>query len=151
MSQDDRWTPEGLRLMNNLKELQSLEVRIGFEQGKSFNSENVDILDYAMFNELGTSRAPSRPFMRKSVDENSAEINTFIKGIQGELANGTPAETILKKIGVFQKGLIQDKIESGSYTPNAPSTIAKKGSSKPLIDKGDMRRAVNFVIKKKGS
>jgi len=28
------------------------------------------------------------------------------------------------------------------FTPNAPSTIARKGSSKPLIDSGDMMKAV---------
>ena len=48
-------------------------------------------------------------------------------------------------------GLVQEKIESGSYEPNAPSTIRKKKSDKPLIDTGRMRQSVKYVIRKKGS
>ena len=46
---------------------------------------------------------------------------------------------------------MQDKITSGSFAPNAESTIKKKGSSKPLVDTGRMRKSVNYVIQKKGS
>lgn len=61
------------------------------------------------------------------------------------------AEQSLKQIGVFGVGLVQEKIESGSYEPNAPSTIRKKKSDKPLIDTGKMRQSVKYVIRKKGS
>lgn len=65
--------------------------------------------------------------------------------------NGASAEQTLKDIGIFQKDLIQDKIEEGDFTPNAESTIRKKGSSKPLIDTGRMRQSVNYWIRQKGS
>ena len=55
----------------------------------------------------------------------------------------------MKSIGVFQKGLVQAEIVDGDFEPNAPSTIKKKGSDKPLIDTGKMRQSVNFVIVKK--
>ena len=64
---------------------------------------------------------------------------------------GGTAEQSLKQIGVFGVGLVQEKIESGSYEPNAPSTIRKKKSDKPLIDTGKMRQSVKYVIRKKGS
>ena len=86
-----------------------------------------------------------------SVDDNADKINAFLKGQLKLLAQGrTTAEGILKAIGVFQKGLIQEKIKSGDFEPNAPSTIAKKGSDKPLIDTGTMRQSVNFAVTKKG-
>lgn len=152
MSTEDRWTPDGLRFRQMLNDLAKTEVRIGFQAGENYSEDNVDVTDIAAWNELGTSNAPSRPFMRKSVDENAEKINAFIDQIGKEISRGTSsAETIQKKIGVFQKGLIQDKIVSGSYVPNAPSTIARKGSSKPLIDTGLMRRSVNYVVKTKGS
>ena len=60
------------------------------------------------------------------------------------------AEQILKELGLFQKDLMQNEIITGDFVPNAPSTIRRKGSSKPLIDTGRMRQAVNYVIKPKG-
>ena len=104
-----------------------------------------------MWNELGTSIAPSRPFLRKSVDENQEEIKAFVKDQTKRLTKGAEAKEILEQIGIFQKDLIQVKITEGSYVPNAPSTIRQKGSSKPLIDTGRMRQSVNYVIQKKGS
>jgi hypothetical protein len=32
------------------------------------------------------------------------------------------------------------------WAPNAPSTIKRKGSDKPLIDKGQLRNAIDYVI-----
>ena len=146
----DRLTPEGRRFMQQIKELSELEVRIGFQQGEAQEDDGTDICDIAAWNELGTANIPSRPFLRKSVDENEQAINDFLKDEMAMLKNGTPAEQILKEIGIFQKGLIQEKIRNGDYVPNAVSTIRKKGSAQPLIDTGRMRQSVNYVIKKKG-
>ena len=104
-----------------------------------------------MWNELGTEIAPSRPFLRKSVDENQDKIQEFVAKQTKSLTKGVGAEEVLKLIGIFQKDLIQEKITEGSYVPNAPSTIRKKKSDKPLIDTGRMRQSVNYVILKKGS
>ena len=146
----DRLTPDGRRFMQQIKELSELKVRIGFQQGEAQEEDGTDICDVAAWNELGTSNIPSRPFLRKSVDENEQVINDFLKDEMAMLKNGTPAEQILKEIGIFQKGLIQEKILDGDYVPNAASTIRKKGSAQPLIDTERMRQSVNYVIKKKG-
>lgn len=146
----DSLTPEGRAFMKMLKELAELQVRVGFQSGE--NTENgVDMCDIAAFNELGTINSPSRPFLRKSVDENQDKINAFLQGTKTDLLSGKTAEAVLKEIGIFQKDLIQEKITEGSYVPNAASTIRKKGSDKPLIDSGKMRQSVNYVIKKKGA
>ena len=99
----DRLTPEGEKFFRQIDELQDKEVFVGFQAGKVTDDRGVDMAQIAMWNELGTSTAPSRPFLRKSVDE------------------------------------------------NAPSTIRKKKSDKPLIDTGKMRQSVKYVIRKKGS
>ena len=147
----DRITPEGRQFQKMLKELAEKEVRIGFQHGAAAEDDGTDMCDVAAWNELGTVRSPSRPFLRKSVDENTGKINSFLKSQKRNLVNGASAEQVLKEIGIFQKDLIQEKITEGSFTPNAPSTIRKKKSSKPLIDTGRMRQSVNYVIQKKGS
>lgn len=146
----DRLTPEGKRFFAEIEKLTKLQVRVGYQQGKEFyegEGGKVDLLDIAMFNELGTSRTPSRPFMRDSVDDNAESINKFCQAQLKSLANGSKdAVGILKAIGAMQVGLVQKTIVEGNFTPNAPSTIAKKGSDKPLIDTGLMRQSVHYVI-----
>ena len=147
----DKVTAAGKKLQKILKELADKEVRIGFQQGKATEEDGTDICDIAAWNELGTVNMPSRPFLRMSVDDNSDKINSFMSAQKRSIINGEPTDRILKKIGIFQKDLIQEKITEGSFAPNAPSTIKAKGSSKPLIDTGRMRQSVNFEIKQKGS
>lgn len=152
----DRLTPEGKKFFKEIEKLTKMQVRVGYQQGKNFHEEDgkkVDILDVAMFNELGTSRIPSRPFMRDSVDDNAESITKFCQSQLKSVTNGSKdAESALKAIGAMQVGLVQKTIKDGSFTPNAPSTIEKKGSDKPLIDTGLMRQSVHYVItdKKKG-
>lgn len=147
----ERLTSDGKKFEQMLKKLADKEVRIGFQKGEATEADGTDICDIAAWNELGTENMPARPFLRKSVDENTAKINGFLSGLKDDIVNGASAENVLEQIGIFQKDLIQEKITNGSYEPNAASTVKKKGSSKPLIDSGRMRQSVNYVIKKKGS
>ena len=146
----DKLTPDGVRLKKMLGELAKLEVRVGFQHGDATEEDGTDICDVAAWNELGTSRAPSRPFLRQSVDDNEGKINSFLNAQKKAILSGTSAKDVLNKIGIFQKDLIQEKILQGDFVPNAPSTIAKKKSDRPLIDTGRMRQSVNYVIKSKG-
>ena len=147
----DRLTPEGQRFFRELGELKKLEVRVGFQRGEAQEEDGTDICDVAAYNELGTDHIPARPFIRQSVDDNESKIKSFLKAQVKDFGKGKSAEQMLKEIGIFQKDLMQDKITSGSFAPNADSTIKKKGSSKPLVDTGRMRQSVNYVIQKKGS
>lgn len=150
-SVSDRMTVAGRRFQNMLKELERNEVYVGFQHGEASQDNGTDICDVAAWNELGTVNMPSRPFLRNSVDENEAKIDSFIQSKKGDFVRSVSAEQVLKEIGIFQKDLIQEKITEGDFAPNAESTIKKKGSGKPLIDTGKMRQSVNYVIRKKRS
>lgn len=145
-------TADGERIFRELDKLAKMMVNIGFQQGDAKEDNGVDICDIAAFNELGTVRSPSRPFLTYSVDNNEDKISKFMQSKINEIINGKTAEQVLKEIGNFQKGIVQETIvESELYAPNSPKTIKRKGSSTPLVDTGRMRQSVNFVIKKKGS
>lgn len=143
-------TPEGERLKKALEEIRKLEVFVGFQAGEAKSEDGVDVATYAAFNEIGTSTIPSRPFIRQSVDGNADKIRAFQEQCIRQLVNGKSPEAVLRQIGVFQKGLVQEEITDGSFTPNSPATIKRKGSDKPLIDTGTMRQSVNYKIGKKG-
>ena len=150
----DRLTAQGRKFYAEIDKLKEGQVFIGYQQGKTKHKdgdgEEVDMADIAMFNELGTSTSPSRPFLRMTVDENEDEINQMCEQVAKNIANGGTAEDALKKLGAFGVSLVQKTIASGKFTPNAPSTIKAKGSEKPLIDTGQMRQSVHYVIKSKG-
>lgn len=147
----DKLTPQGKQFYAEVRKLQQMIVHVGYQRGdETSEDETADLCDIAAWNELGTSEIPSRPFMRDSVDNHAEKINAFLQQQLRLLAQGkTTAEQIYKSIGVFQKGLVQKEIVDGDFEPNAPSTIKRKKSDKPLIDTGKMRQSVNFVIKKK--
>ena len=146
----DTITEEGKDFQKMLEEIAQMEVCVGFQHGKATEPDGTDICDIALWNELGTERIPSRPFLRKSVDENTAKIDRMINRTAGMLLSGQPLQRVLNQLGAFQVGLVQKKIVEGSYVPNALSTIRKKGSSRPLIDGGRMRQSVHYVIRRKG-
>ena len=167
MKTTDTMTPEGKRLMAELRQLAELEVRAGFQRGKIFYAQEaaegdepkqpVDLADVVAWNELGTDHIPSRPFLRMTAEKNESEIEEFAKKCLVLLTRGeATAESVLKKIGAEMKGMIQETITDGEFIPNAPSTIARKRKNgqdpvKPLQDTGHMRDSVNFVIVKKGT
>lgn len=146
----DRMTPEGERFFAQIEELKRNQVFVGFQAGQVADEKGVDMAQIAMFNELGTSTAPARPFLRNSVDENEDVIRDQCGKELKKLTTGATAETVLKRVGALGVRLVQEKIESGSFEPNAPSTIKKKGSDKPLIDTGRMRQSVKYVVKRRG-
>ena len=138
---------EGEKLMRELETLKRTQVRVGFRQGEAQEENGVEIVDVAMWNELGTSSTPSRPFMRDSVDKHIDAIQDFCMKQGKQVVEGKiTAQQCLNAIGVYQKGLVQTEIRDGEFEPNAPSTIKKKGSDHPLIDTGTMRQSVSYVI-----
>lgn len=151
----DNWTPEGKQFMKTLRELTELEVRIGYQRGtlsgNPDNSSRADLVDIAMWNEFGTVNIPSRPFMRDSVDKHEAAINHMLTAQKDALLYGATAREILNTVGLFQQDLIQTEIEQGDFVANAPTTIMKKGSDKPLIDTGTLKNSVHHIVVKKGS
>lgn len=150
MAGHDRITAQGRHFFAELERLRRLQVRVGFQQGQAFSEEGVDMVDIAAWNEVGNAHTPARPFLRKSVDENETMINNFCQQQLRELMEGRiSSQSVLSRIGAMQVGLVQEKITDGDYVPNAPSTIRKKGSDKPLIDTGRMRQSVHFVIQLK--
>ena len=143
----DRMTKEGEKLMRELETLKRTQVRVGFRQGEAQEENGVEIVDVAMWNELGTSSTPSRPFMRDSVDKHIDAIQDFCMKQGKQVVEGKiTAQQCLNAIGVYQEGLVQTEIRDGEFEPNAPSTIKKKGSDHPLIDTGTMRQSVSYVI-----
>ena len=107
----------------------------------------VTVLDIATWNEFGTSRIPARSFIRAWYDEQLAKNRQsfrvlFRKVIAGEMDRGQMWELL----GSRFVGEIQKRIVAHIAPPNAASTIAQKGSSTPLINTGQLRSSITYVV-----
>ncbi len=158
----DRWTDKGIRFMQGLEELSRFKVCVGFQSSgkkrkpekqkgkKRGKSRDVTNLDVAIWNELGTSNSPARPFMRNSIDNHLDAITACAEKQIRSVTSITSARRALKVMGVMQENLMKCEIEEGDFVENAPSTIRRKRSDRPLIDTGQLRQSIHFVIKPKG-
>lgn len=109
--------------------------------------------EIGVWNEFGTDKIPPRSWLRMPIEFKMPEIKKFIasKPMQKLILAGR-IQDALALLAVKGEQIIQDAFASagfGKWTPNAPSTIAKKGSSSPLIDKGQFRAAVTSEVVKK--
>jgi len=92
---------------------------------------------------FGNDKIPAREWLRPGVESASQDI---IDVVSQSIQTGEPLESTLDKIGAFAVGATQQYITDLRDPPNAPYTIAQKGSDNPLIDTGSMRASVTWKI-----
>lgn len=137
-----------------LEKIAKLKVtaRAGIPAGAT-TTDGKSIPAYAVYNELGTSRIPARPFMRTTVNEHQDEwCETLAGALKGEIVRGN-AQRAMGLVGEQMKAHIQQTIQKGSFAPNAPRTVAMKRAKgkvepdHPLIDTGQMLASIISEVK----
>ena len=102
----------------------------------------------AAINEYGTSKIPQRPFMRTATSRYGKSWGSKSAKAVQSVMKGMPISQVTELIGMQMKSDISSTLTKGPWIPNAPSTIAKKGSSRPLIDTGELRASINYKAEK---
>lgn len=87
---------------------------------------------------------PERSVLRSTLREQRARaLSMLAEDVRTQLANEkVPVARFYQRVAVMLEGEVKRKFGSSDLAPNAPSTIAAKGSSKPLIDTGELRRSI---------
>lgn len=100
--------------------------------------------------EFGTEdgHIPERSFVRSTFDEKREEMMAMsAKLVVGIVAGTMDVDRALNILGAFLSAAVKNKVTiDGVPPPNAPSTIAKKGDDKPLINTSRMINAVTWVL-----
>lgn len=129
-----------------------LTAQAGIPAGAT-TTDGKSIPEYAMYNELGTSRIPARPFMRTTANEHQNEwCETLAGALKGEILKDN-AKGAMGLVGEQMKAHIQQTIQKGSFAPNSPRTIANKRAKgkrepdHPLIDTGQMLASIISEVK----
>lgn len=135
------------QLIEQLKAGGEKAVYVGFPAEFNENvegSDNFNLASLAAVLEFGNERIPSRPFLRQTLAENQEKYTElFVKLFE----SGVSIDQIYEQIALIAQGDVQQNIVNGKWTANAPSTIKRKKSSKPLIDTGKLRQSVRGIVK----
>lgn len=153
-------------ILKRVKELTKAEVLIGIPDAnadrKAEPDEKADPITNAAIgyiHEFGApeKNIPARPFLIPGVQSIKADAIKHLKRA-GEQALDGSKDGIVKeftKVGLLGQKAVQARITDGPFAPLAPATLAarrRRGRTgdKPLIDTGQLRRSITFVIGEKG-
>jgi hypothetical protein len=102
----------------------------------------------AVWNEFGTSNGlPERPFMRNAIEDNKGSYRAQMAADARQILHGAMTlEIALTRLGLKAQGDIQASIASNTPPPLKPQTIRRKGSSRTLIDSGQVRQSVTYDL-----
>lgn len=121
---------------------------IGAEAGEVHENAEITVGELAAMFEFGIGGQKRRSWLRDWVAENEKEIMDLLRDMTGRILKGEITEQVgLARIGVWAQGSIQERIAAGIDPENAPSTIAAKGSSAPLIDFGQFRSSITHMVR----
>lgn len=135
------------QLIEQIKASGEKAVYVGFPAEFNENVEGSDNFNLASLGavlEFGNEHIPSRPFLRQTLAENQEKYTAlFVKLFE----SGVSIDQIYEQIALIAQGDVQQNIVNGKWAANAPSTIKRKKSSKPLIDTGKLRQSVRGIVK----
>lgn len=90
---------------------------------------------------------PERSFLRATIDQYQSAIGKRDALLaKGFLLGKFSLREAMELLGTYVVGLIKQRIANGILPPNRPSTIARKRSSKPLIDTGQLRNSITYKV-----
>ncbi|OPD28816.1 hypothetical protein AL713_17505 [Clostridium botulinum] len=92
---------------------------------------------------------PPRPVLEPAMDSNKELISEEMKQAVISALNGNNLTAELNKVGMLGQTLAQDWFANceNNWPANSPDTIKRKGSDKPLVDTGGLRKSIIYVIK----
>ena len=117
-------------------------VRVGVLENATY-PDGTPVAMVAFWNEYGTRTSPVRAFFRTTVSEHK---KNWVLSVQNLMKMHNDPKQVMGLIGVHMQEQIVQSINTWSDPPNAPYTIAKKGSSKPLIETGVLMGSIKSEV-----
>jgi hypothetical protein len=140
---DSKWR----NIVQAVAELAHLQIKVGVLDGAGESDEGVSLVEIAACNELGTEHIPERSFIRSTFAAKQDEAARVAKKIASAIIRGTPADVALELLGQWGAAAVKRTITSEDIPPPlAQSTIDAKGSSKPLVDTGQLVNSITYVV-----
>jgi hypothetical protein len=134
-----------------LLRLRKSYVKAGVLGKKSSRAGVMTNAQLASIHEYGLGKVPPRPFIQPPFVLHKADyLDLLRKGYAQAMRTNNPDafRRVLALIGQKMAADIRNYVTQGPgvMPPNSPRTIARKGSSRPLVDTGQMIRAVEYEV-----
>ena len=162
-------------LAQSINELTGKAVLVGIPASEKDRDDDgpIDNANLGYLHETGSpaNNIPARPFLVPGIEENAVAIERRLKrAAEVAMAKRGNVEAALEKVGMTAQAGVRRKITSGPFEPLSNATLrarARRGrkgaqeeldrrargeepgaeSAKPLIDTGQLRNAINYVIR----
>lgn len=143
-----------------IKETGSKYIKIGILGSTTHRAEgeltNAQIGFIQEFGRMENPRIPARSFLRmplrEHLEEKLSKSKKFSQESVKQAISNNQAEYLVKQLALLGEQIVLEAFATsgdGKWAPNAPITIAMKGSSKPLIDTGELRKSITSQVVKK--
>lgn len=120
----------------------------GSQASAVHGDEGLTTADVAAINEFGMG-VPARPFMRLTFEQRAGDLQKLGRGLEQRVLQGSmTVDNALNVMGTAAVGYVRATLDSGVPPPNAPGTIAKKGSSQPLIDTAQLKGSITSEVRR---
>lgn len=125
------------------------KVEVGYFGNVQHSGKHLITLgNLASIHEYGTKHIPKRPFIAPALVKNRGKYlklagKSFIPIVRGKKTTNQ----LWHLVGQEAVKDVQNYMITATFTPLSPKTIKRKGSSKPLIDTGQLRQSVTYKVK----
>lgn len=142
---DSRAVYVGIPRKNNSRERSS-------EEGPS-QVTNAELL-FIHTNGSPINNIPPRPVIEPAIKNDQQRLNKMFNEATISVIKGkcSEADKKLEEIGIRGQNVSRAWFTNpdNGWAPNSPVTIKAKGSSRPLIDTGELRKSITYVVDKGG-
>lgn len=91
---------------------------------------------------------PPRPWLDKGAEQGADKYKKLAKNKITDVVTGDlSVDKYYQTLGEISVAEVRKYLRNGDFTPLSPATIKRKGSSKPLIDTGQLRNSVTYEVK----
>lgn len=137
----------------NLQQFKDSVVKAGIlaKDGSQNHSEGITVFQIGMIHEFGVpeKNIPRRSFIRVPIENNIKEITKLIENNHKLVSeNAMSAKVALDRIGIKAQNTIKESFRNNDWKPLKRATVKRKGSSRPLIDKGQLIGSISFIVEK---
>lgn len=142
-------------IQRSLQELAKKDVLVGVPEASSNRKDSNEVtnaeLVYMHTHGSPLWNLPPRPIIEPAIEANKEEIGGLLREALTNALDGRPFEVALKKAGMKGQNVVRAWFVDprNGWAPNSPVTIARKGSERPLIDTGEMRKAITYIVRDK--
>lgn len=137
-----------------IADMKGASVEVGWPAGPEHPVAKMPMPQLAAIHEFGAPAAniPERSTLRAAADVHGSRYRAELREAAGRIVVGSGSvRGELERFGARAAGDVQRAITEFKDPPLGESTVARKGSSQPLIDTGAMRAAVSHRVNARGA